>query len=112
MTLKEALITAPILIFPCFDKPFHIYSDASGTAIGYVLCQRDDNNKEHVIAYGGRALRHGEAKWPITQREALALIEAIKLWHVYLANKPFKAYVDHASLCFLQTNKDLKGRLA
>jgi hypothetical protein len=112
ISLKKALTTAPILAFPNFSKEFEVFSDASGTAKGHVLCQRDDQNRQRVIAYGGRALRPAELKWPITHREALSLIEAIKLWHVFLVDKPFKAYVDHASLRFIPNNKDIKGRLA
>jgi hypothetical protein len=36
-TLKQALITAPVLGYPNFNKPFILASDASGSAIGYIL---------------------------------------------------------------------------
>ena len=55
-TLKQALITAPVLGYHNFNKPFILACDASGSAIGYILSQLGDNNKEHVIGYGGRAL--------------------------------------------------------
>ncbi|KAH9308834.1 hypothetical protein KI387_036745, partial [Taxus chinensis] len=38
-TLKDRLITIPILRFPSWDKPFHVHVDASRTAIGAVLAQ-------------------------------------------------------------------------
>jgi hypothetical protein len=56
LTLKQALIAAPVLGYPNFNKPFILACDASGSAIGYILSQLGDDNKEHVIGYGGRAL--------------------------------------------------------
>ncbi len=34
---KEALITSPILIYPNFEEPFLLTTDASAYAIGSVL---------------------------------------------------------------------------
>ena len=36
-TLKEKLITAPILIYPDFTKPFLLYTDVSYQDLGAVL---------------------------------------------------------------------------
>src|SRR2546430_15478915 len=47
--LKEALITAPVLIYPNFEKEFILYTDASKIALGAILHQKGEDNKEHVI---------------------------------------------------------------
>lgn len=39
------------------NRDFILTTDASGSAIGYILGQLDDSGSECVIAYGGRALR-------------------------------------------------------
>ncbi|CAC5408177.1 Retrovirus-related Pol polyprotein from transposon 297,Retrovirus-related Pol polyprotein from transposon 17.6 [Mytilus coruscus] len=52
--LKIKLTSAPILVFPDFNKEFILHTDASGTAIGYVLGQHDKDKKLRVIAYGGQ----------------------------------------------------------
>ncbi|XP_038887219.1 uncharacterized protein LOC120077408 [Benincasa hispida] len=48
-TLKDALITAPILITPNWTPPFALMCDASGYAVGTVLSQRKDKEKEKDI---------------------------------------------------------------
>ena len=65
--LKNALITAPILVLPDFNRGFTVSTDASKVAIGYTLLQTDDNNREQVIAYGGRALRPAERSYTISE---------------------------------------------
>jgi hypothetical protein len=39
LTLKKLLTTTPVLAQPDIEKPFDVYSDASGTGIGGVLRQ-------------------------------------------------------------------------
>ena len=40
-----------ILIYPDFNKPFILYTDASEIGIGVILAQKDDEGKEYVIEY-------------------------------------------------------------
>ena len=67
-----------LLSFADTQKPFFISVDASGTAVGYILGQKDSEGREVVISYGGCALRGTELKWNICERECLAVVEAIK----------------------------------
>ena len=110
--LKEKLTSPPILTYPSFDREFILYTDASNFSISYILGQKDDQNRECVIAYGGRSLSDVEKRWPITHLEGLALVEGIKHYHVYLANSKFTVYTDHAALKWLRSNKNMSGRLA
>lgn len=110
-TLKTALTTAPVLGFPNMNKDFYLSADASGTALGYVLGQKD-HGKENVIAYGGRALSKHERNWSVTDQECLAIIEGIKAFGQYLSHRKFTIYTDHKALSYLRSIKDPKGRIA
>ena len=111
LTLKKALVTAPVLAFAQFDKPFILAVDSSDEAIGFVLSQLDSEGKEHPVAYGGRALRNEELRWHITDKEGLALVEVVRQFRPYLASMPFTVYTDNVSVKWLQQIKDCQGRL-
>ena len=55
LTLKKALISAPIIQPPDWSLPFEIMCDASDYVVGAVLDQTKDK-KHHVIAYGSKTL--------------------------------------------------------
>ncbi|GET60895.1 retroviral-like aspartic protease 1 [Rhizophagus irregularis DAOM 181602=DAOM 197198] len=74
----ERLIKSPILIYPDFEQPFIIHTNASGTGLGAVLSQIREDGKEHVVAYTSRSLNKAECNYPITDQECLAIHQAGK----------------------------------
>ena len=38
-TLKEKMVTTPILVFPYWEKTFHVHVDASAIALGVIMVQ-------------------------------------------------------------------------
>ena len=54
--LKQACMTAPILAFADYTKPFLLETDASKDGLGAVLFQKQAEGQYHPVAYGGRAL--------------------------------------------------------
>ena len=114
--LKAQLVKKPILSYPDFELPFIIYTDASGSGLGAVLSQRqkdkkDGKEKEFVISYASRSLSEVESRYPITDKECLAVVWAIRYFKAYL-NLPFKVVTDHSALKTLQTQKIPDGRRA
>ena len=110
-TLKSALVLAPVLSYPNFKMPFHLYVDASQTGIGLTLGQIVDG-KEVVIAYAGRDLNHVERNYSTTEREALAVIDGVKRFQPYLYGHKFTIHTDHSALKWLMSMQDPTGRLA
>ena len=106
-TLKYKLTSEPIVLkFPDYDKQFILYTDASDYAIGYVLGQIGNDNKEHVISYAGRSLTQAERKWPTFEKECLAVVDGIKHFHTYLeGDKKFRVFTDHKGLQYLKDTK-------
>ena len=109
--LKTKLTSAPILAYPDMNQPFILTCDAGSSAIGYILSQIGKDNKEHVITYGGRALRTCEKNYTITELEFLSIIETVRQYHVYLTNQPFKIYTDHKAITYIKNIKSDNPRL-
>jgi len=103
-TLKEALISSPVLALPDFTKSFQVETDASSTGIGAVLMQ--DN---HPIAYLSKA--HGVKTQQLStyEKECLALIMAVSRWKPYLQHKEFTILTDQRSLIHLTEQKIHEG---
>ena len=103
--LNHSLISYPILQCSDPNRPFIIHTDASDYAIGAVLAQKDDDGKEHVVAYLSRSLSNHETKYTTTEKECLAVLWSIKKWHYYIADKSFSVFTDHAALKWLMSLK-------
>lgn len=109
--LKAELISAPILRYPNFSRPFLLHTDASGTRLGAVLAQLMDDNKEYAVAYASKSLTGAEKNYHVTELECLAVVWAIEHFHQYLGTTPFQLVTDHSALKWLKTT-ELKGSRA
>ena len=113
MNLRINCVTLQYYVFRIATGNIFLETDASIQGISYILGQRDDEGRKYVISYGGRGLHLCERRWPVTQLECLALLTGIKVYHVYLAGRPFSVYTDHLSLKYLQSLKvSANNRLA
>ncbi len=72
-TLKQKLMSAPVLAYPRTNDGFILDTDASERGIGAVLSQTQDG-VERVIAYGSRTLTKTERKYCVTRKKLLALV--------------------------------------
>ena len=109
-TLKQALISAPIMQTPDWNEPFEIMCDASDYAVGAVLEQRKDK-KLHVIYYASRTLDEAQMNYATTEKELLAVVFALDKFRSYLVGAKIIIYTDHAAIKYLLTKKDAKPRL-
>lgn len=109
--IKEALVTAPVLTCPDFNRPFTLQVDASHFGLGAILSQQFDDG-EKVISYLSRSLTRQEMKYTVTEKECLAVIFSVEKLRHYLEGVHFKVITDHHSLLWLHNLKDPVGRLA
>jgi predicted aspartyl protease len=103
-TLKESLITAPLMALPDFSLPFTLETDASGTGVGAVLMQQGK-----PIAYYNRTLGTKSAAMSTYDKEALAILEALKKWRHYLLGSELYIKTDQKSLKFITDQKVAEG---
>ena len=109
-SLKEALISAPILQPPDWSLPFELMCDASDYAVGAVLGQRKDK-KPCVIHYARKVLDPAQMNYTTTEKELLAIVFALDKFRSYLVGSKIVVYTDHAALRYLLSKKDAKPRL-
>lgn len=110
-TLKEKLVSAPILGYPDPKTgQFILDTDASNNAIGCVLSQVQENC-ERVIAYGSRALTTAERNYCVTRKEMLAVVCFMKYFKHYLLGKKIILRTDHGSLTWLHRFKEPDGQI-
>ena len=109
--LKQALVTAPVIAYPDFNKEFTITTDACGTGVGAVLSQLGEDGREKVIAYASRVLNKHERNYTITELECLGVVFGIKQFRPYVYGTKFKVHTDHSALKWLLNLKDPSGRL-
>ncbi|XP_078234835.1 uncharacterized protein LOC144583831 [Pogona vitticeps] len=109
--LKEALINYPVLRAPDFDREFIIYTDASNSGVGAVLCQEDENGDQHPVSYLSRKLQKGERHLATVEKECLAIVYAIRKAKPYIWGRHFILCTDHSPLQWLKTMKTHNSKL-
>jgi hypothetical protein len=55
-TLKENMVIAPILVFPYWEKTFHVHVDASAITLGVILVQPRAGDLDHPITFASRKI--------------------------------------------------------
>ncbi|TYK13635.1 pol protein [Cucumis melo var. makuwa] len=103
--LKQKLVSAPVLTVPDGSRSFVIYSDASKKGLGCVLMQQGK-----VVAYASRQLKSHEQNYPTHDLELAAMIFALKIWRHYLYGEKIQIFLDHKSLKYFFTQKELNIR--
>jgi hypothetical protein len=110
-TLKQKMVTAPILIFPDWSKEFNVDVDASSIALGAILAQLGAGDIEHPTAFASRKLSTSEINYSTTEREGLAKVYALHNFRNYLLGGHFKMFTDHSALKYLVNKTMLGGRI-
>ncbi|GJP38816.1 hypothetical protein CLOM_g23225, partial [Closterium sp. NIES-68] len=108
---KQSLTSSPTLSYPDPTRPYVVVTDTSDQVIEAVLLQ-DQGRELQPIAYESRKLRGAELNYPIHDKEALAIIQAYKVWRCYLEGANSTVRTDHCSLRFLKSQPQLSRHQA
>ena len=71
--LKRKVQSAPVLVFPDFDKPFLLETDASKEGLGAVLSQKQGDGHYHPVTFGSCSLTPSEKNYHCSKLEFLSL---------------------------------------
>ncbi len=80
--------------------PFVVECDASEVAISVVL-----NQGGRPVAFMSRTLQESELHYPAVEKEATAIIEAVRKWSHFLARRHFTLITDQRSVMFMLDNR-------
>ena len=106
--LKMKCLTAPVLAFADFKKPFLLETDTSLEGLGAVLSQEQDDGHYHPVAYASHGLKGGELKYHSSKLEFLALKWAMtKQFRQYLQYQAFLVRTDNNPLTYVLTTPNL-----
>jgi hypothetical protein len=97
-TLKQKMVTTPILVFLDWSKEFHLHVDASSISLVVVLSQPGVGDINHLLAFASRKLSTAHINCTTTEREGLAMVYALQMFHHYLLGEHFKMFIDHSAL--------------
>ena len=103
--LKRRLTSTPTMIVPKRGQRYTMYCDASEDGLGCVFMQSG-----RVVAYGSRQLKNHEQSYPTHDMELAAIVFALKVWYHYLYSEQFEVFLDHKSLKYMFTQRDLNMR--
>ena len=95
---------APVLALPDFSQPFILETDACAYGIGAMLMQEG-----RPISYFSKTIGPTAAALSTYDKEAMAIIEALKHWKHYFAASSLIIRTDQQSLKYIQEQKLTEG---
>ncbi|XP_055611491.1 uncharacterized protein K02A2.6-like [Uranotaenia lowii] len=96
--IKSALVSPQVLMPYDPALPLILATDASKYGLGAVLSHRLENGLERPIAYASCAMSPTEQRYPQIDKEALAIVWAVKKFFHYLYARRFTLVTDHKPL--------------
>ena len=77
---------SPMLMIARYDRPFVVFMAASNVAIGASLMQADNKVDYRPVEYFSRKLTESQTNYCTQDKDALALISAIRAFSMYLSD--------------------------
>jgi len=110
--LKTIMTSSPVVLaYPDWDKEFVLITDAAKTGSGFIISQRDANDRLRVICYGGRQWNKHEQEMSASEMELASILYAIESNSQFFLSKRFTILTDHVSHCYVRNLKFQHGKL-
>ena len=109
--LKQCLCTATTLYAPDCTKPYIIRSDSSDYGVGATLSQIGNDGIEHPIAFASAKLNDTMRRYSVLEREAYAVLFALKKFDTMVYGCKIILYTDHNPLQYLAINAPKSAKL-
>ena len=100
--LKSKITSPPVLIHPDPNRSFTLWTDASTTGLGGVLCQVDDHGCHRPIHFLSAKFTTAQRKWSTYEREFYAIVKSLSVFRPILYGRPFTIFTDHAPLTYVK----------
>lgn len=112
--LNSALTKTPVLAIYSPTADTELHCDASSTGFGAILFQgqADADNKMKPVFYFSQRTSPNESKFHSFELECLAVVYAIKRFHIYLSGISFKIMTDCDSFRLTLNKKDINPRIS
>ncbi len=98
---KAWLLSDTFLVHSDPTKELILACDASPYGLGAMISHRMEDGSEKPIAFTYRTLAPAEKNYSPREKEALAVMVAVKMFHTYLYGRHFFIHSDHQPLRYL-----------
>jgi len=99
--VKEVISREALLAFPQFDKPFHIYTDASDYQLGAVITQEGK-----PLAFYSRKMNKAQQNYTTGEQELLSIVETLKEFRNILLGQKVIIHTDHKNIVYGNLSND------
>ncbi|XP_037505675.1 uncharacterized protein LOC119382004 [Rhipicephalus sanguineus] len=99
-----------------FKLPFELNTDASYYGTGAVLYQRGADcprgRQQRVVGYYSYTFSKAQLNYTTTEKEALAVLMAVRYFRPYLDGRSFTLFTDHQALTYILNLAEPRGKIA
>ena len=99
--IKKVVSRETMLAFPDFNKPFHVYTDASDYQLGAVIMQDDK-----PLAFYSRKMNGAQRRYTTGEQELLSIVETLKEYRNILLGQKIIIHTDHQNILYNKMASD------